>query len=319
MKLASVRLVWSTLLVAFALGLTRAAAATPSADWSEAMAAFAREDAARPSPTGAVLFVGSSSIRMWSTLAADFPGTPVVNRGFGGSHIADSVCHFDRLVAPHQPRLVVFYAGTNDIAAGKTPEAVAADFRAFCDLLHAARPAARIIYISIQLSPARWQFREKFALANTYIAAFCAADPRRRFLDTNAAMLTPEGQAPLEFFQADQLHLSPAGYAVWRRLLAPLLQGDALWSHRAPKGPDDSRQHFSLHRWPITDPVRLGQDLKVAIQDPGWQSGEREMKLRDDLASVAFWRQAEPRRKFPARPDRGELELHPAGPIISTL
>jgi lysophospholipase L1-like esterase len=203
MKSFSLWLVWSTLLVAFFLESSWATAATPSADWSEAMAAFAREDVARPSPPGVVMFVGSSSIRLWSTVAADFPGTPVINRGFGGSHIADSVYHFERLVAPHRPRLVVFYAGTNDVAAGKTPEAVAGDFRAFCDQLHAARPEARIIFISIQLSPARCQFRDKFALANTYIAAFCAADPRRRLLDTNAAMLTPDGHAHPELFQTD--------------------------------------------------------------------------------------------------------------------
>jgi hypothetical protein len=127
------RFVWPTLLVAFLLGSLWATKATPSAVWSEAMAAFAPEDAARPSPPGAVLFVGNSSIRLWSTLAADLPGTSVINCGFGGSHIADSVYHSERLVAPNQPRLVVFYAGTNDLAAGKTPEAVAADFRAFRD------------------------------------------------------------------------------------------------------------------------------------------------------------------------------------------
>jgi lysophospholipase L1-like esterase len=232
MKPIPLRFVRSTLLAAaLFVAPCRGAEATPSADWSEAMAAFAREDAARPSPPGAVLFVGSSSIRLWSTLAADFPGMPVINRGFGGSHIADSVYHFERLVSPHRPRLVVFYAGTNDLAAGKTPEAVAGDFRAFCDQLHAARPEARIIFISIQLSPARWQHRDKFALANTYIAAFCAADPRRRLLDTNAAMLTPDGQARPEFFHADQLHLSPAGYAMWCRLLAPLLQYNTLRPH----------------------------------------------------------------------------------------
>ena len=310
MKSISLRWRWSTLLVAFLLGPSWAAAAIPSADWSEAMAAFAREDAARPSPPGVVLFVGSSSIRLWSTVAADFPGTPVINRGFGGSYIADSVGHFDRLIAPHQPRLVVFYAGTNDLAAGKTPEAVAGDFRAFCDLLHAARPKARIIYISIELSPARWQFREKFALTNTYIAAFCAADPRRRFLDANAAMLTPDGQARPEFFQADQLHLSPAGYAVWRRLLAPLLQDDTPRSQGSLGGLYDSQQRFSPYRWHITDPIRFEKDLKVTIQDLGWQSGRRYIKLQDDIASVAFWYQTEPHQKYPPLPDRDELELH---------
>ncbi len=195
----------------------------PSADWSEVMAGFAQADAAQSSSPGTVLFVGSSSIRLWNTLAADFPEVPVLNRGFGGSQIADILVNFDRLVAPHHPRLIVFYAGTNDLAAGKSPEEVAADFRGFCEKVHASRPDTRILFVSIQLSPARWQLREKFALTNTYIAAFCATDPRRVFVETNAAMLAPDGSARLEFFAEDRLHLSSEGYAVWRRLLTPWL------------------------------------------------------------------------------------------------
>lgn len=201
----------------------RASEPVPSADWSQAMANFAQADAEESSPPGTVLFVGSSSIRLWNTLAADFPDVPVLNRGFGGSQIADSLVFFDQLVTPHHPRLIVFYAGTNDLTAGKSPEEVAADFREFCEKVHASRPDTRILFISILLSPARWQLREKMALANTYIAAFCSADPRRVFVETNAAMLAPDGSTRLEFFVGDRLHLSPAGYAAWRRLLAPLL------------------------------------------------------------------------------------------------
>jgi lysophospholipase L1-like esterase len=102
------------------------------------MAEFARIDASSPSSDGSVLFVGSSSIRLWKTLEEDFPGVSPVNRGFGGSHISDSIVHFDRLVAPHNPRMIVLYAGTNDIASGKSPEEVAADFREFCTIVHKA-------------------------------------------------------------------------------------------------------------------------------------------------------------------------------------
>ncbi len=191
--------------------------------WARDMAAFAEADRVSPPEPGGVLFIGSSSIRLWSTLAEDFPGVRTVNRGFGGSEIADSVRHFDRLVRPHRPRLVVFYAGSNDIHSGRTAEATAADFRGFCARLHGALPETRVIYCSIVLVPARWEKRAEYALANTLIAAFCAADPRRQFLDLNTTMLTPEGAARPELFLADRLHLSLAGYAIWRQMLAPYL------------------------------------------------------------------------------------------------
>lgn len=196
----------------------------PSENWSKDMAAFAAQDAAVPSAKDCVLFMGSSSIRLWRTLAADFPGVPVINRGFGGSHIVDSIVHFDRLVLPHQPRLIVFYAGTNDIAAGKSPQQVAADFELFCAKLHEARPLTKIIFIAAQYAPSRWNLRPKMTELNELVAKFCAADARRGFLDTNSAMLGADGQPRLELYSADRLHMSPAGYAIWRELVAPLLK-----------------------------------------------------------------------------------------------
>lgn len=200
-----------------------AGASEESGRWDEAMRAFDEQDRTNPSPPGGVLFVGSSSIRRWRTLATDFPEMVVANRGFGGSTIADSVAWFDQLVLPHRPRLVVFYAGANEICRGVSAETAAADFRAFCDRLHTALPDSKVVFISIVLAPVRWERRAAFALANTYVAAFCAADPRRHFLDVNAAMLTAAGEARPELFTEDRLHLSPAGYALWRDLLKPLL------------------------------------------------------------------------------------------------
>ncbi|MBX3738811.1 MAG: hypothetical protein KF715_19110 [Candidatus Didemnitutus sp.] len=195
-----------------------------SADWSKDMAAFAAQDAAAPSAPDCVLFVGSSSIRMWKSLKEDFPGIPVVNRGFGGSHIADSIVHFDRLILPHHPRLIVFYAGTNDIAAGKTPGQVAQDFEVFCAKVHAVRPAAKILFVSLQFAPSRWEMRGKMAAANTEIAKFCAADPRRIYVETNTAMLTADGRPDESLYSHDRLHMAPGGYAVWTKLLTPFVK-----------------------------------------------------------------------------------------------
>jgi lysophospholipase L1-like esterase len=188
------------------------------------MAEFARIDASSPSSDGSVLFVGSSSIRLWKTLEEDFPGVSPVNRGFGGSHISDSIVHFDRLVAPHNPRMIVLYAGTNDIASGKSPEEVAADFREFCTIVHKAKPGAEIAFISLQFAPSRWHLREKMAVTNAYITAYCAADPRKMFVDSNAVTMTPEGQPRPELYVDDQLHMNAAGYAVWTRLLRPVVE-----------------------------------------------------------------------------------------------
>ncbi|HEY5551950.1 MAG TPA: GDSL-type esterase/lipase family protein [Opitutaceae bacterium] len=223
---AAIRRITALGLIVFLAGIAAPVALPKSAsqDWSADMARFAHEDAGSPTPDGCVLFVGSSSIRLWGTLATDFPEVTVLNRGFGGSHIADSIVHFDRLVAPHNPRLIVFYAGTNDIAAGRLPEDVAADFREFCSMLHAAKPEARVMFISLQFAPSRWNLREKVALTNAYVAAFCAADPRRTFVDSNSVTMSADGRPRPELYVGDQLHMNAAGYEVWADLLRPLVQ-----------------------------------------------------------------------------------------------
>src|SRR5437867_2700351 len=110
--------------VPFAPGLQAEAPPNPSTKWEKEIAAFEQADREHPPEKGGIVFVGSSSIRKWTTLAADFPRHRVLNRGFGGSELADSVYFADRIVLPYEPRLVVLYAGGNDINAGKTPEQV---------------------------------------------------------------------------------------------------------------------------------------------------------------------------------------------------
>jgi lysophospholipase L1-like esterase len=206
-----------------ALLLAAPALATPD-KWAADIDKFTAADAAQPPAAGGVVFVGSSSIRLWSTLAGDFPGVPVLNRGFGGSEMADSAFYAGRIVIPYQPRLVVVYAGENDINSGKSPETVLADFQAFRAKVHAALPATKIIYLSIKESPSRAKVRPQVQAANRLIAADCATDPRCTFVDVATPLLDAAGGYRPELFREDQLHLLPAGYAIWTRVLAPYLK-----------------------------------------------------------------------------------------------
>ena len=131
----------------------KSTAKSPSQRWESDIAAFEAADKKSPPPQGAVLFIGSSSIRIWKTLATDFPDQKTINRGFGGSELADSVYYADRIVIPYKPRLIVLFAGTNDINAGKRPETVFADFKAFVAKVRAGLPNTRIAYLSISPAP----------------------------------------------------------------------------------------------------------------------------------------------------------------------
>lgn len=185
--------------------------------------AYEAADRTNPPPRGAILFIGSSSIRLWKTLAADFPRHAVINRGFGGSQIADSVRYTPRLVLPHRPRLVVLYAGGNDINAGKTPEQVLADYRAFVQGIHAALPDTRIACISIAPNPARWKQVERVRAANALLEAQTRTDPRLRFINVFPHMLGPDGLPQPDIFVQDRLHMNAAGYQIWTRVVAPFL------------------------------------------------------------------------------------------------
>jgi len=147
----------------------------PTRDWESELALIEERYAQFDSDEGAILFIGSSSIRGWRTLQTDFPGLPVLNAGFGGSQIIDAVYFFDRLVRPVAPHTIVMYSGSNDIAAGKSPEQVFADYVAFVDAVHAAFPKTRILYISIAPSPARWSQRFNVQRANRLIELYTNA------------------------------------------------------------------------------------------------------------------------------------------------
>lgn len=178
--------------------------------------AFTASDATNPPPRGAVLFIGSSSIRLWKTLKEDFPDLRVINRGFGGSQVIDSVNYADRIVFPYKPRHIVMYAGGNDINAKKSPQQVFADFKAFVAKVHAKLPRTKISYISIAPNPARWSQIAQVREANRLIEEFTRQDKRLAFIDTFSHMLGSNGQPLPDIFVDDRLHMNQKGYAIWR-------------------------------------------------------------------------------------------------------
>jgi lysophospholipase L1-like esterase len=201
----------------------------PSADrpdfgrWEKEIAAFEEQDRAKPPPRNAVLFVGSSSIRLWK-LAQSSPDVPVINRGFGGSQLADAVHFAPRIVLRYRPCLVVLYAGDNDIAAGKTPEQVRADFEAFVRTVHKQLPKTPVAFLAIKPSIRRWKLVEKMRRANALIEEFCKRDTRLRYIDVARPLLGKDGKPRPELFARDGLHLNEKGYALWAALLKPCLK-----------------------------------------------------------------------------------------------
>jgi lysophospholipase L1-like esterase len=190
--------------------------------WEKEIQAFEQQDRRSQPAKGQIVFVGSSSIRAWDTKKY-FPNLVTIQRGFGGSQVADSTHFADRIVIPYAPRVVVFYSGDNDLASGKAPQRVAEDTQAFVRTIHAALPKTRIVYIAIKPSIARWKLIEKIRQANGLIEAFARSDPLMAYVDVDKPMIGPDGLPRKELFVQDGLHLSHEGYLLWSSLVLPHL------------------------------------------------------------------------------------------------
>lgn len=195
-----------------------------SPEWTADMTRFAEQDAANPPPAAPVVFTGSSSIRLWTTLAEDFPDLPVLNRGFGGSQVRDSVWYADQVAIRYQPRRIVLYAGDNDINAGRTPQQVSSDFRAFVARIRRDLPKVPIVVLSIKPSLARLAQLPRQREANALLKADAAALPGVTFVDIATPMLDADGKPRAELFGEDGLHMNRQGYDVWRSVVAPYLR-----------------------------------------------------------------------------------------------
>ena len=192
--------------------------------WERAIQQFENADAQTAATTDGVVFVGSSSIVGWKTLADDFPQAKTTRRGFGGSEIIDSVAYAHRIVTPYRPRRIALYAGDNDIARGKTPQRVFEDYKLFVATVHAVLPDAKIGFIAIKPSLARWKMWAQMAAANQHIQEYAKSHPQLDYLDIATPMLGNDHMPQKQLFVQDGLHLSPAGYAVWTKALTAWVQ-----------------------------------------------------------------------------------------------
>ena len=165
--------------------------------WESEISAFEKADLTNPPPKHPILFVGSSSIRLWKTVAEDFKGYPVLNRGFGGSQIGDSAAFCDRIITRYEPSLIFLYAGDNDVAAGHTAEQILGDFREFVAAVRAKLPNTPIAFISIKPSPSRWQHIDTIKAANQLISEYVKSDRRLTYVDIFSKMLDAEARRTL--------------------------------------------------------------------------------------------------------------------------
>jgi lysophospholipase L1-like esterase len=184
---------------------------------------FKKQDQKQFPPKDAILFVGSSSIRMWENIQSYFPGYTIIQRGFGGSGLNDAILYANDIILPYQPRQIVIYSGENDIAMDASPTDVLQRFTKLFKLIREKLPEVSIIYVSIKPSPSRQKYMPEMEQANVMIRQFLSGYPETVYVDIFHPMLGSDGKPRKELFIGDELHMNRKGYELWRDAIAPHL------------------------------------------------------------------------------------------------
>ncbi len=192
--------------------------------------AWVQQDAKAPPPENAILFIGSSSIRLWNTLHEDFPQYDVIQRGFGGSSFADANLYTEQIVLPYHPAAVVVFEGSNDVNGGKSGQEVFEDYKQFVHLLRTGSEPFQgpIFFIGITPTESRWQHWPQMHIANDLIQKYAQQHENLYYIDAPAPFLasapTPGGPPSPDFFQQDLLHMNAKGYELWVQTITPVLE-----------------------------------------------------------------------------------------------
>jgi lysophospholipase L1-like esterase len=194
------------------------------AKWEKEISAYEASDKTNPAPKGALLFIGSSTVRMWKTLAQDFPKAKVINRGFGGSQIVDSTHFAERVIFPYKPSKVFLRAGGNDLWAGKSAEEVFGDFKDFVAKVHRKLPKTEIVFVSLSPSIARWKQADKEKALNTMVQGFVKQNPGLKYIETYPLPLGSDAQPRPELFLPDKLHFNAEGYKLLAEAVRPFVE-----------------------------------------------------------------------------------------------
>jgi lysophospholipase L1-like esterase len=192
--------------------------------WKEVQALKQKDSLAFPAP-GQTLFIGSSSFTMWKDAQDYFPKHKILNRAFGGSTLLDMIRFRYEVVFPYQPKQIVLYCGENDFASSDTVTVsmVVERFKTFYSLMRARYPVVPFLYVSMKPSPSRAHLMPKYKEANQLIAEFLKQDKKSAFADVYSKMLKADGSPMDDIFLQDRLHMTAKGYAIWKKILEPLL------------------------------------------------------------------------------------------------
>jgi lysophospholipase L1-like esterase len=193
--------------------------------FESAILEYEKQDQKNGHQPGAVLFTGSSSIRMWKSLADDMAPIPVLNRGFGGSTIPEVTYYADRILLPHQPKIIVFYCGENDLSNDEAKSDLALkSFKQFHTYMKKNLPETKVFFIAIKPSISRWHYWTKMSEANEKIEKFINRKDNYFFVDTASGMLDENGTVLQDIFIKDNLHMNEKGYDIWTKILKPILE-----------------------------------------------------------------------------------------------
>ncbi len=189
--------------------------------WESDIEKFEQLDISKSYPSDAILFAGSSSIRLWSTIGKDMLPFNVIQRGYGGAKLSDFVVYADRIIYPHPCRAIVIFIA-NDIAGNdndKSPLEVSQLFKKVLYIIHRKFSDTPVFWISITPTPARWKVWPEIKEANEMIKEICAKHKNTYFVETEKYFLTSSGIPRNQLFVADRLHLNADGYAIWAEII----------------------------------------------------------------------------------------------------
>jgi len=191
--------------------------------WESDLTAFEISDHTNPPPSNAVLFTGASNIRLWKNIDKAFPAHKVINRGFGGAEMSDLAEFAGRIVIPYRPKILIIYAGDNDLVDHKTPEQILADFKSFTQQVHTALPKTIIGCIAVKPSPSRGRLLAQIKATDALLQSYCRTNANTIYIDDFTPMLSASGAPRPELFGKDGLHLNEQGRAIWISLIGPIL------------------------------------------------------------------------------------------------
>lgn len=209
----------------FLQGLCLTTVAQQASPFLNEIEAFKKEDSVNPPPKNAILFVGSSSFKLWTNVQSYFPGYKIINRGFGGSSLPDAIRYAPEIIIPYQPKQVVIYCGENDFTAdGVTAEIVYDRFTTLFEIIRASLPKTHVLFVSFKPSPSRLKFLPEMVKANAMIKNYLKGYRKTNYVDVYSRMLLADGTPMPDIFKTDKLHMTEAGYVIWQKAIKPYLK-----------------------------------------------------------------------------------------------